>query len=366
MTTPRHVHRNDPMSAGWANGVVDAMGGLRSDGSGALQISGSLSGTDVTSVQPQLFNLVNLAVNIQGTAGKTATRLQYNDSSTPYFQVSSETLANVADPFIDSGTGAGVYLAGERHATFFLPTAGQRVPVPSVQWHLGKVITSPISAGGSGTVEIYYINSGTLTDSTLHVTAYDFRTSGPNLDVGTQVYVWQHNQSRRWFISQLPPSVAYNSASITVSGGAYTGAGGPFLLPLSSSISGNFGLPITSNQFVVSVAGDYLVTATVVISDDTGIGASTTQQTTTFTFSIGPGTPNITGTLTGMVYLQDALTTAWYAPPITLTISAVIRCDPAGITGRTDINAYMAATSFGYFSAVNLTGFLSATLVNPA
>ena len=60
----------------------------------------------------------------------------------------------------------GLYLAGERHLTFFHPAAGQRIPMPGVQFHFGK-LTEPLGGGRLGDVpKSGRLSSGSPADST--------------------------------------------------------------------------------------------------------------------------------------------------------------------------------------------------------
>ncbi len=212
MAQPRHVRVGQPMKATWANDVVDALHELGGDGSGALQVNHSSGGTDITDVRPSGFFLADLKDDIFETNGtnKQAYRLVYNDSSpsTPYYEhaANNDYLNLVQDPLaFDSSEVGGVYLGGERHALYASPESGYLVPVPGLLMQVGKVKTSPITAGGSGTVTIYSISGSTWTTTGHDVTAYDPRTTGNSLAVGHRVAVWLHRQSAQWIISDLDP-----------------------------------------------------------------------------------------------------------------------------------------------------------------
>jgi hypothetical protein len=71
---------------------------------------------------------------------------------------------------------------------------------------LGKVITSAITAGGSGSVELYTASGATWTDVGTSVTAYDPRTTGSNLAVGHRVYL--DFISRQWMLGDGDPCAA--------------------------------------------------------------------------------------------------------------------------------------------------------------
>jgi hypothetical protein len=80
------------------------------------------------------------------------------------------------------------------------PGAGGIIPQPP--WEFGKVITSAISVGGSGTVEIYTSTDGatfTTTSDTRTVYASPLLTTG-TIAVGKYVRIGYHSRSALWYV----------------------------------------------------------------------------------------------------------------------------------------------------------------------
>ena len=141
------------------------------------------------------FDLVELSDTIQAhDADKAAERFAFDATHSDPWIDSGEALQHTADAM------QSLYLAGERHLTFWHPAAGQRIPVPGVQFHFGK-LTETLSARGSATVEVWKVASGSPADSTFSLTAYDWLLpSGGTLPSGTPVILLQHLQSKRFYV----------------------------------------------------------------------------------------------------------------------------------------------------------------------
>jgi len=168
------------------------------------------------------FDLVELNETIQpGERDKTAQQLVYRPDAAPpeLFTPGERELTATADP------QQGLYLAGERHLTYFHPGAGQRLPIPGTQFHFGQVGSEPIAAGGNGPVTIWRVDADAPAASSFAVTAEDWL--GQGLDPGQQVYVFSHNQSRRWFALAASPSGAGATVrwAVCVSNWTYIGKG---------------------------------------------------------------------------------------------------------------------------------------------
>ena len=149
------------------------------------------------------FDLVELIDAVEANdIDKTAILFSFDSTETDPWIKSLDgsstpiSLAHVAN------AQQSLYLAGERHLTFWHPAAGQRIPIPGVQWHFGK-LSETLAAGSSATVEVWQVNatSGDHEDSTFSVTAYDWLLStGDTLASGTAVMIVQHLQSKRWYV----------------------------------------------------------------------------------------------------------------------------------------------------------------------
>jgi len=201
---PRHVHPGDPITAGWANAVSSELRrAARITAAYPLQITAGSFGINIALAGDSGFDLVELIDTLQANdINKTATLFSFDSTETdPWIEALDGSadpiaLAHVAEP------QQSLYLAGERHLTFWHPAAGQRIPIPGVQWHFGK-LSGTLAAGGSATVEVWQVDpsSGDHEDSTFSVTAYDWLLStGDSLASGTAVMILQHLQSKRWYV----------------------------------------------------------------------------------------------------------------------------------------------------------------------
>jgi hypothetical protein len=200
----RHVHPGEPITAGWANSVSHELRrASRISAAYPLQITAGPFGLNVALSGKSAFDLVELNDTVAANdINKTATLFSFDSTDTdPWIQSldgsgNPITLVHVAD------AQQSLYLAGERHLTYWHPSAGQRIPLPGVQWHLGK-LSGTLAAGGSATVEVWQVDpaSGDLEDSTFSVEAYDWLlASGDSIAAGTTVMILQHLQSKRWYV----------------------------------------------------------------------------------------------------------------------------------------------------------------------
>ena len=147
--------------------------------------------------QPALW-LVELAEDMAaGQLDGSAAHLGCDpDASGDPWSVGGPQIAPLADP------QQGLYLAGERHLAWFEAGSGRFIPVPSVLWHLGRA-ASTIEPGGSGTVDVWLVDNGEHAAAAREVTAYDWLGGGAA--VGDKVVVFQHLQSRRWYLLAVAP-----------------------------------------------------------------------------------------------------------------------------------------------------------------
>ncbi|HZZ73622.1 MAG TPA: hypothetical protein VFE24_15320 [Pirellulales bacterium] len=171
-----------------------------------------------------------------GDEEQTVTRLFYRPDDAPpdLFGKGPDPaeLQHTADP------QQGLYLGGERHLTYFHPGAGQRIPIPGVQFHLGKMSEAIAPADPahpeivpSGAVDVWQYDraGGAYGSASQSVTAYDW--FGHGIDAGTAVYLYLHNQSRRWYAipqAQSTATVRWGlcQANWTYTGGVYPSQGG--------------------------------------------------------------------------------------------------------------------------------------------
>ena len=203
MTGPRlqKVLPGQPITADWANSLVDAIDRLGVRPAAPLQGHFGSGGAALGIDGDRRFDLVELKDTIQANDFDKAANLFAFDSAAtpPWFQKVDGASANIA---LDHTADAmqSLYLAGERHLAYFHPAAGQRIPLPGVQFHIGK-LAEPLTAGGSATVNVWRVDSGTPSDSGYTVTAYDWMLpAGASLASGTPVSLFQHPQSKLWFV----------------------------------------------------------------------------------------------------------------------------------------------------------------------
>jgi hypothetical protein len=152
------------------------------------------SGTHVSLARQPLLWLVQLAEDIAAAEKDRAADFLRFDSaaSGEPWSAAEPQIAPLADP------QQGLYLTGERHVAWFEPGSGQFVPLPGVQWHLGKAL-STIEPHCSGSVDVWLVNDTLEHEAAAHeVTAHDWLGGGAA--VGDAVIVIQHLQSRRWYL----------------------------------------------------------------------------------------------------------------------------------------------------------------------
>ncbi len=198
MRTLQKVTPGQPITADWANALVDAVNAMgRIVGVAPVQVQTTEAGTLINIAGLPRFDLVELNDTIESRdTNKQAERFAFDtDESDPWID-SGETLEHTADP------QHGLYLAGERHLAFFHAGAGQRIPIPGVQFHFGK-LTEALAAGGSAEVAVWRIDGGgDPADSTYTVTAYDWLLPpGGELPSGTPVLLLFHLQSKRFYVA---------------------------------------------------------------------------------------------------------------------------------------------------------------------
>ncbi len=160
-----------------------------------LQVTVGAFGINLSLAAGAGFDLVELNDTIQARdTDKAAERFAFDATHSDPWLDSGEALHHTADAM------QSLYLAGERHLTFWHPAAGQRIPIPGVQFHFGK-LTEALAAGGSATVEVWKVASGSPADSTYSLTAYDWLLpSSGSLASGTPVLLLQHLQSKRFYV----------------------------------------------------------------------------------------------------------------------------------------------------------------------
>jgi hypothetical protein len=160
------VSPGEAITADWANALVDAVLALgRIAGVAPVQVQTSDAGTLVSISGLPRLDLVELKDTLEPRdTDKQAKRFSFDPAESDPWIDSGQTLEHTAEP------QHGLYLAGERHLPFFHQAAGQRIPVPGVQFHFGK-LAADLAAGGSASCEVWKISSGSPADSTFSVTA---------------------------------------------------------------------------------------------------------------------------------------------------------------------------------------------------
>jgi len=189
------------------NQLVDAVNGrgaVTSDAS--INISAGPHGVHLSANLPR-FDLVEFDEHVQpGNRDKTANIFNRDttasSSAAEQWHDTGQDLKLAMDPM------QSLYLRGERHLTYFHPGAGQRIPIPGTQIHLGKVVQN-VPAGLQGTVNIYSGLGGSAADTGLSVQGYDL--SGAGVQKGQFAFVFQERAGKQWWI--LPDrSVRYGKA----------------------------------------------------------------------------------------------------------------------------------------------------------
>ena len=192
------VAPGQPITAELWNALVDEIRARTVSVDNTMRCVRSSGGTLLGALGAQ-FDFVEFYNDCQaGQTDRQVKRLtrDYSASSAPADQwKTAETLAVTMDPL------TSLYLAGERHLAYFVPNAGQRVPIPGTQWHLGKA-ASPIVPEGSGSVTIFKYDGSGHSTTGLAVTAYDYAGYGVQQSPATCL-VFQHQQSRRWYAINL-------------------------------------------------------------------------------------------------------------------------------------------------------------------
>ncbi len=302
MNALRKVAAGEPISAEWANAIVDAIGRLaRLTGVAPIRVSSDDAGTTVSlSNQPRL-DLIELQDTLQsGDIDKESRRFAFDPSATDHWIDADDLLQHTADP------QQGLYLAGERHLAFFHPAAGQRIPLPGVQFHIGK-LQEELDAGGSAVVNVWRIDSGTASDSIFTVTAYDWMMpDGASLPAGQTVSLFQHPQSKRWFVFAQMMAPAYGGYGMNASPQQLTGTG---LQPLAWDFAFGDGGFLATRGLTYDDAKQTIT----VDADGVYLAICTLHLTPAWT-SPGPSSP--TGTIqfdveTANVYLNGGADYVW-------------------------------------------------------
>jgi hypothetical protein len=216
MSKLHEVRAGEPITAAWANSVRSELHRIgRLTAAYPLQVTVGAFGINLSVAGGLGFDLVELNDTIQaGDQDKAAERFAFDSTHTPPWIDSGEALAHTADAM------QSLYLAGERHLTFWHPAAGQRIPIPGVQFHFGKLAAS-LAAGGSAEVEVWQVSGGSAADSSFSLAAYDWLLpSGGSLASGTPVVLLQHLQSKRFYVvgtQQTPTTIIGKSDASTPS-----------------------------------------------------------------------------------------------------------------------------------------------------
>ena len=224
---PKHLSPHEHVTPALINAMLGELHRLKNIAAAPpVRISQNAAGIEIGLARelPQ-FDLIELSVAISpGDKNQTVKQLCYRPDDDPpaLFGVGPDEreLQNAADP------QQGLYLQGERHLAYFHPGAGQRIPLPGVLFHLGK-LTEAIAppdpdtpdALTTGNANVWRYNADTDEYETalngegeqLAVDAYDWTHAG--LAPGW-VLLFQHNQSRHWVAIPLALNI-YNTATPT-------------------------------------------------------------------------------------------------------------------------------------------------------
>ena len=238
---PHHLAPHEHVTPALINAVLGELHRLSNVAAAPpVRVSKNAAGIEIgLSRELPQFDLIELSDAISpGDKDQTVKQLCYRPTDDPpaLFGVGPDEhdLQRTADP------QQGLFLKGERHLAYFHPGAGQRIPLPGVLFHLGKTtaVIAPADPAHpelvrSGPADVWqydkvhddYVTSGKS------VTVYDW--FGRGIDSGTIVYLFQHNQSRRWYaIPQAqttgPQPVRWGicQANWTYTGGVYPSQGG--------------------------------------------------------------------------------------------------------------------------------------------
>ncbi len=191
------VAPGEPITAEWANALVEAVVSLgRIVGVAPVLVQYSDVGIQISLPTLPRFDLVELKDTIEARdTDKQAARFSFDPAATDKWIDAAQTLDHTAD------AQQGLALAGERHLTFFHPAAGQRIPLPGVQYHFGK-LSAALAAGGSAACAVWKVAGGSPADSTYSVTVYDWLLPpGGQLASGTPVMLLFHLQSKRFYVA---------------------------------------------------------------------------------------------------------------------------------------------------------------------
>lgn len=149
--------------------------------------------TILSAPAPPLFALAELTADLAPAEQDGAAAVLLFDLDDPESGYAAGSTA--VAPLVDANLG--LLLAGERRLCFFDPAAGGYVPLPGVQVHLA-VAEETIAAGGSGFVTVYQVSEGDEAPTSRSLLAHDWR--GVETELGTRVFVFHHQQSRRWYL----------------------------------------------------------------------------------------------------------------------------------------------------------------------
>ena len=160
-----------------------------------LQVTVGAFGINLSLAAVTGFDLVELNDTIQARdTDKAAERFAFD--------------ATHSDPWLDSGEAARAY--GRRHAVALsrrgaafdvLAPGGWAADSDSRRAVSFRQADRVLAAGGSATVEVWKVASGSPADSTYALTAYDWLLpSGGSLSSGTPVLLLQHLQSKRFYV----------------------------------------------------------------------------------------------------------------------------------------------------------------------
>jgi hypothetical protein len=175
-----------PISAAWANNIIDTVNELRRTVDRLLTKSGT---------EERYCVVADLDEDVTATATeKDGGLIQYD---TAWYD-SGQTVGKIAD------SDGGLHLQHERVLTHYIPNAGRRIVVPlSLEIHLAK-LDATLNFESSAAASIYEGNpasSGTFTDSGVNVTVYDWLlSSGQSISAGKQVIIFRHPSSRNYVV----------------------------------------------------------------------------------------------------------------------------------------------------------------------
>jgi hypothetical protein len=196
------VKSGDPITTSWANEILGELRRLRRIvGAPPIEVRENEAGIQIGLAGLPVFVYARLDADL--AAGDVAGRagvLRFDAAGSEKWSDSTRDITGVAEP------QEGAYLEGERHLCFFHPDAGRFIPIPGVQWHLGKP-DADIATGASGTVSLWEVGTSGEADSGLDVTAHNWLL--PKAQQNERVIVVQHLQSRRWYLAAVLPKARW-------------------------------------------------------------------------------------------------------------------------------------------------------------